>query len=239
MTSRTTGTSPLAIARLAGALALVTLVFGSFAGIVHARLVVPGDAVATVENITASETLFRLGFVSGLAMYAVFVAYVLVLYRLLAPVDRSVARFMVAFALIGVPIAMLNQINQSAVLLLLGGADHLEALAPDQIRALVMFFLDLHKHGALVGVLFWGLWLLPLGWLVFRSGFFPRILGVLLVIGCFGWLIVFFQRFLLPEHEALASSRYAAHVAELSWMAWLLVKGVDVERWEARASESG
>lgn len=237
MTNRTADTSPLIYARVAGLLALITLISGSFAGFVHTRLVVPGDAVTKANNIMASESLFRLGIVSSLIMYTVFIFYVLVLYRLLKPVSKNHAVLMVLFALVGVPIAMLNEINQSAVLLLLSGADYLKVFAADQIHAQVMFFLNLHKYGGLIAVIFWGLWLFPLGLLVFKSGFLPRILGVLLMVGCFGWLIVFLQRFLFPSYEALAYSRFAAHIAELSWMLWLLIKGVNVEQWEKRALE--
>ncbi len=238
MTNRSSKTSPLVLARVAGILGFSVLPLGSFAGYVNNKLVVVGDAATTAQNILASETLFRLGFVSGLAMYAVFIPYALVLYQLLERVNKSQARLMLVLALVGVPIAMINQVHQSAALLLLSGADYLQVFSAEQIHAQVMLFLELHKHGALVGVIFWGLWLFPLGWLVFKSGCFPRVLGVLLMIGCFGWLIVFLQRFLFPGFEAMAASRFAAHVAELSWGSWLVIKGVNVERWNALARES-
>lgn len=238
MADRASEASPVVRARVAGLLALVVLVAGSFASFVDGRLVVPGDAAATARNIVASEGLFRLGFVSGLVMYTVFIFYAWVLYELLRPVDRNHAVVMLVLALAGVPIAMLNQIHRSAALLLLGGADVSTLFTADQANAQVMLLLGLHRHGNLVAVIFWGLWLFPLGSLVYRSGFLPRILGVLLMIGCFGWLLVFVQRFLLPGLEALAYSRYAAHVAELSFMLWLLIKGVDIEGWERRALEA-
>ncbi len=232
MADRATNASPLVLARVAGLLALIILVSGSFGGFVHTRLVVPGDAVTTANNIRASESLFRLGFAGGLIMYTVFIPYVVVLYRLLKPVDKTHALLMVAFALVGVPIAMLSQLNQAAALLLMSGADYLKVFTADQIDAQVMLLLRLQSHGNLIAAIFWGLWLFPLGLLVFRSSFLPRVLGVLLMIGCFGWLILVLQRFFLPGYEALAYSRFAAHVAELSWMSWLLIKGLDVERWK-------
>jgi hypothetical protein len=228
-------TSPIVLARAVGLLNLVVLASGTFAGSVSARLVVPGDAAATARNITASELLFRLGFVSGLLMYLIFVFSVWLLYRLLASVDEPLARLMVMLVLVGVSIAMLNQVHQSAALILLSGVDYLKAFNADQIQGQVMFFLDLHKQGGLVGAIFWGLWLFPLGLLVFRSGFFPRILGVLLMLGSLGWLLVPLQRFLLPGYEALAYSRFAAHVAEMSWTLWLLIRGLNVERWPYRS----
>jgi hypothetical protein len=230
--------SPLPLARTAGLLALATLILGTFAGSVHARLVVPGDAAASAANIIANEALFRLGIAGGLAMYTVNIFYVLALYLLFRPLDRNLALVMALLSLIGVPIAMLNQVNQAAALLLLGGADYLGAFSADQLHALVMLFLKLHGQGNVIAVIFWGLWLFPLGLLVYRSGCFPGILGVLLMIGCFGWLLVVGQRLLWPDIEVLAYSRYAAHVAELSWMLWLLIRGVDAARWNARASEA-
>jgi hypothetical protein len=230
--------TPLIQARIAGSLALITLITGTFATYVHTKLVVSGDAEATASNIQTFETLFRLGFISSLVMYTVFIFYVLLLYRLLKPVNHFQALTMLTLALVGVPIAMLNQIHQSAALLLVSGADYLKVFAADQVNSQLMFFLDLYKHGVLIGVIFWGLWLFPLGLLVYKSGYFPRILGILLMIGCFGWLLVFVQRFLFPNQEALAYSRFAAHIAELCWMLWLLIKGVNVKRWKDRALES-
>lgn len=238
MTKPGTKRSPRFYARVAGILALICLISGSFAGFVNTKLVVPGDAEKTAKNIIASESLFRFGFVSVLVLYTVFIVYVWVVYRLLKQVNRNLALLMLIFALIGVPIAMLNQINQSAALILLSGDDYLKVLPADQIHAQMMFFLNLHKQGGLIGAIFWGLWLFPLGYLVFKSGYLPKLLGVLLMIGCFGWLIVVVQRFLLPDYEALAYSRFAAHIAELSWMLWLLIKGVNVEQWNKRALES-
>lgn len=238
MTQPTPEMSPVRQARLAGALGFVVLLCGTFAAFVDARLVVPGDPATTADNILASESIFRLGVVSSLAMYTVFVFYALVLYRVLAPAGRDLARLMVALALVGVPIAMLNQVNRSAALVVLSGADYLSAVPAEQLQAQAMLFLGLHAQGNLVAVVFWGLWLLPLGWLVYGSGYLPRVLGVALMAGCFGWLILFLQRHLLPAYEWLAHARYVAHVAELSFIVWLVVRGVNRERWDRRALES-
>lgn len=200
---------------------------------------VPGDAAATVESLVASGTLYRLGIVGSLAMYTVFIVYVLILRKLLEAVDEHLTALMVALALVGAAVAMLNSVSRAAPLLLLDGAGSGAAFPAEQLEAHVAFFLGLHRQGNLVAVVFWGLWLLPLGRLVYRSGFFPRVLGVLLMIGCFGWLILFVQRFLLPDHGWLANARYAANVAELAWMVWLLARGVDREAWEERAAAPG
>jgi hypothetical protein len=215
------------------------VVAGTFAASVHTKLVVPGDAVKTATNILGSLSLFRLGILGSLVLYTAFIAYVVLLYRLLVPVGASHARMMLALALVGTSIALLNQVNQAAVLQLLSGEGYLKALPADQLYAQVMLFLRLHGQGNLIGVIFWGLWLFPLGLLVYRSGFFPKVLGMLLMIGCFGWLALFFQRFTLPDAEALASARYVAHLAELAWVSWLTIRGVNVERWEAVAGRAG
>lgn len=218
--------SPLFYARAVGILSVAALVFGSFPIFVESKLIVPGDAAATAGNLVASESLFRLGIVSMLLMNAVYLVAVLGWYRLLAPVSANLAALMLVLIGMSFPIAMLNELNKFAAL----------RSALDQQPAQVMLFLDLHKHGLLIAGIFAGLWLFPLGLLVFRSGYLPKILGVLLMIGCLGYLIRFVQGFLFPGHEASIWTNpfvVVTHVAELAMMLWLLIKGVDVERWLA------
>lgn len=166
-------------ARRAGGLYLALMPFGFF-GIIYVPsvLVVDGDAAATARNIMASEWLFRSGTVSHLVGQIIFVFLVLALYQLLGPVDKGPAVLMVALALLSVPIACINEVNHLAVLRLLSGADYLAPLTPVQLHAQAMLFLDLRRSGILIAQVFWGLWLLPLGYLVFRSGFLPRLLGI-------------------------------------------------------------
>ena len=236
MTNRTADTSPLIVARVAGALYLLLAVFGAFGILYIPSLIAPGDAAKTVENILASESLFRLSFVSDLFSQTVFILLVLVLYKLLKIVSKNAAVLMVIFALAGIPIAMLNTLNQIAALQLLSGADYLAVFATDQLHALVLFFLDLSEHGITIASIFWGLWLLPFGYLVYKSGFLPRILGVLLIIGGFGYLIDVFTIFLLPDFDATISQ--FTGIGEILIGLWLLIKGVNVEQWEKRALES-
>jgi hypothetical protein len=143
---------------------------------------------------------------------------------------------MVIFVLVAVPIAFINELNKFAALLLLSGADYLTAFAADQLHALVMLFLDLHEYGVHINGMFFGLWLFPLGYLVFKSGFLPRILGVLLIMACFGYLIDDLIVFLLPNSDATLS--LFAFIGEWLFALWLLIKGVNVEQWEKRALES-
>jgi len=224
-------------ARITGFLYLILVPLGIF-GILYvpATLIVPGDAATTASNIMANELLFRLSIVSALVVQLVNIFVVLLLYRLLKPVNKNMALLMVIFLLVAVPIAMLNELNQSAVLLLLSGADYLKVFTADQLQALVPLSLDLHEHGINIASIFWGLWLFPMGYLVFKSGFLPRILGVLLMIGCFGYLIESFAAFLLPSYEVEIA--LFTFWGEVLLPLWLLIKGVNVEQWEKRALES-
>jgi hypothetical protein len=224
-------------ARVAGLLYLLLLPLGIF-GILYvpATLVVPGDGATTVTNIIASASLFRLSIVSALMVQIVNMAVVLVLYRLLKPVNKTVASLMVIFLLVAVPIAMLNEINRAAVLLLVSDTDSLTGFAADQRQALVALFLGIHTYGVNIASIFWGLWLLPMGYLVFRSGFLPRILGVLLIIGGFGYLVDFFTHFLLPNYGVTVSQ--FTFIGEILFPLWLLIKGVSTEQWKDRVRES-
>ena len=163
MTNGTTETSPLVYARVAGILYLLLIPLGIF-GIIYvpSALIEEGDAANTVSNIMASESLFRLSIVSALIVQLVNISLVLVLYLLLKPASKTYALLMVILSLISVPIAMLNELNQIVVLLLLSGADYLTVLTTDQLHAQVMLSLATHEGGLFIAGIFWGLWLLPM-----------------------------------------------------------------------------
>lgn len=229
MTTQTSTTSPLTIARVAGFLylSLVPLAFLGFPyGSSH--LFVAGDATATASNIIASESLLRLGIVVNLVGFIVNIFVVLALYRLLKPVSKALASLMVIFLLLSVPIGMLNELNHIAVLLLLSGANYLTPFTTEQLHALVLLFHDLHAGGLYIAQVFWGLWLFPMGYLVFRSGFLPRILGILLMIGCFGWLADSIAAFLLPS--LVFKIGMFTGIGEILFPLWLVIKGVNVEQ---------
>lgn len=221
-------------ARIAGFLYLLAIVCSVFS-MQAENLIVPGDAATTANNIVASESLFRLGFVSDLVAQTIYIFLALVLYKLLKTVDKNHAVLMVIIILVSVPIAMLNMLNHFAALLLSSGADYLTAFTADQLQALVMLFLDLLEHGVYIAFIPWGLWLFPMGYLVFKSGYIPRILGVLLIIACFGYLIDFVTLFLFPNFVEI---RYFTFLGEPLLALWLFIKGVNVEQWEKRALES-
>ena len=235
MTGKEKRTSVNRTARVAGLLYLLVFPFAFFSLSVHDKLIVHGDAAATASNIMASEGLFRGGIVAWLVSQTIFIFLLLALYKLLKPVNRNVALHMVVLLLVGVPIALINELNQFAALLLLSGADYLTAIKADQLQAQVMFHLNLHKYGIYIAQIFWGLWLLPFGYLVFKSGFLPKILGVLLMIGCFGHLTDVVAAVVFSNFEVTVSQ--FTSIGEFLLPLWLVAKGVNVERWESRALE--
>ena len=234
---RSTETSPLVYARIAGVLYLFIAVSGIFNMMFGpSSLIVLGDAATTVNNIMASESLFRLGIVNDLIAQTVGILLVLALYKLLKAVNKNQALLMVIFALVSIPIVMLNLLNQFAAQLLLSGANYLTVFAADQLQALVMLFLNLDEHGFFIAHIFWGLWLFPMGYLVYKSGYIPRILGILLIIAGFGYLIDFVTFFFVPSFGPIKMFTF---IGEVLFPLWLLIKGVNVKQWEKRALESG
>jgi hypothetical protein len=222
--------SPQKTARITGVLYLIIFCLGIFAELlVRQNLIVPSDAATTVNNIKASESLFRLALVSDLIRHTFLIMLPLILYKLLKIVNKNIALLMVILASIGVTIAFINELNQCAVLLLLSGANYLNAFEADQLLAQVNFFIDLHKYGEFIAQ-FLGVWLLPLGYLVFKSGFLPRILGLLLMVSSFGYLMGAILFFLFMDYAEIFS--LFAFLGELLFALWLLIKGVNVEQWE-------
>jgi hypothetical protein len=214
-------------ARVAGALYLLSAVPGFFSTMYIPRtLIVTGNATATANNILASEMLFRAGIVSELISAVVFIFQIWALYRLLSRVNKTHASLMVILALIIVPIAFLIVLNEIAALTLFRGADFLSAFDKSQLGALAMLFLVLHRYGFVVNEIFWGLWLVPFGLLVMRSGFLPQILGISLIIACFGYLTLSLTSLLFPPYVPIVS-RYAMVLilGELPIILWLLIMG--------------
>lgn len=224
-------------ARTAGLLYLILAICGGFAEFaVRQGMIVAGDAAATASNIMAAMPTFRLGVVSELLGQTVFIFLVLYLYQLLNPVNRNQAVLMVVLVIVAVTITSLNMLNQVAALALLSGADYLAVFEASQIQALALYFLNLHKAGYIIAQIFFGLWLLPLGYLVYKSGFMPKLVGVLLMVACLGYLVDVFTFFLVPGFEVVVSE--FTFVGELLLLLWLLVKGVNVEQWQKRAIQS-
>ncbi|HSB02975.1 MAG TPA: DUF4386 domain-containing protein [Anaerolineales bacterium] len=229
--------SPQKTARIAACVFLSIFFLGMSTELfIRPGMIVPGDAAATVQNIAASESLLRLSLVSDLIRQLLLMLLPLVLYKLLKPVNKAIATLMVIFALVGVSISMLNELNHFAVLLLSSNADYLTAFKADQLNTLMMFFLELRNYGTYIPQLL-SFWVLFLGYLVFKSGFLPRILGVLLMLGglCYSVSAVLF--FLFSNFDATIFGLFA-FIGEALFYLWLLIKGVNVEEWGKRGFES-
>ena len=225
---RSSEPSPLLCARLAGVLYLVIIVFGISSEVfIRSSLIVSGDAAATAGNILASPKLFRAGFAADALMLLSDVAIAVLFYQLLKPVSRTLAMTAAAFRLMQAAILGVNLLNYYAPMLLLGDGGRVSAFEPAQLQALALLFLELHRHGYDLGLIFFGLSNLVLGYLVVKSEYFPAVLGYGLQAAGVVYLAGSFTLFLAPEHVSLVEPAYAVPLlAELSFCLWLLIKGV-------------
>jgi hypothetical protein len=216
-------------ARTAGLVYLVVVVTGFLSlAYVPSQLFVYSDAAKTVENIRASEELFRIGIAAGFVCYTAFLLLAFALYRLLGNTNNHAAILMVALVIAGVPVSLGSMISELNVLTLVSGAAPVQGFATDQLNESVMLSLVDYRNEILIAKIFWGLWLLPFGYLVFKSGILPRVLGVLLIVGCFGYLIDVFGRTLFTEYSASRLAGLAskpAALGEIGTCLWLLTRG--------------
>lgn len=226
-------------ARVAGFLYLL-LALSAPIGLLYVpgKLIVHGNAAATADNIRASERLLRLGIASELIHQIIQVFLVLALYRLFKAVNETLAKQMVILgALVSVPIMFVNVLNDIAALVLVSGAGFLSVFEKPQLDALAYLFLRLHSEGITVASIFWGLWLFPFGMLVIRSGFIPRVFGVLLMIAGAAYLASAFATLVLPQYEPLVSQvALPLEVAELPIVFWLLTWGAKTRPADAPAA---
>jgi hypothetical protein len=194
---------------------------------IPSKLFVHGDATATANNIAAHESLFRLGIVSDLFVGTIVIFVALALYRLFKGVDQNLAVLMVILGgVLPSAIYFFNVLNDAAALMLVRGADFLTVFEEPQRDALAMLFLNLHGEGFVAGEIFYGLWLLPLGILTYRSRFLPRFLGVWLILNGFAYVILSLTGFLLPRYENTVSNlTFPVLTGEIAFMLWLLIKG--------------
>ena len=237
MTRHTLETSPNTYARIAGALYLINIVAG-FLGEMFVRntMVISGDAAATAAHIAASPLLWRIGIAGDLLMQVTDVPLMLILYLLLRPVNRNLALLAMLFTMVQTATLVANKLNLLTPLFLSGDMAYLHAFSPEQLNALAYLSIKAHGHGFGVGLIFFGFECLITGYLIFRSGYFPRALGVMMQIAGVCYLINSFALIVMP---ALADALFPAIllpclVAELSLCLWLIAKGVNLSVWNER-----
>jgi hypothetical protein len=219
-------------ARMAGLLYLIYIVFHVFADVIgRSKIIVYGDAAATAKNIMASAWQFRIGFMIDLFAAALFLLTAWALYMLLKPVNKNLALLFLLLNLGGVAIQCTSDLFLPASQLLLSGADYAKVFQADQLQALAMSFLYLYKNGFMIAQIFYGAWLFPLGYSVFKSGFLPRILGIVLMIHCATWLMTSLQFFLFPGFQAITYVSYPlGFIAEFGLALWLLIMGAKEQK---------
>ena len=241
MTTRTVETSPQLYARVAGVLYLYIIVAGTFAELfVRSQLVVSGDATATASNIISNESLFRIGFSGELLHLACDVVVAVILYALFRPVDRNIS-LLAAFMRMACDIILaVASLSHFVALKLLGDSDYMKAFQPDQLHTLALLAMKLHGDVYAISLVFFSFACLSLGYLIFRSSYFPRAIGVLLVIAGVCYFVQTFAHFLNPEFAAtlFPAIFIPIFVAELSLTLWLIVKGINVPKYQERISAS-
>jgi hypothetical protein len=222
---------------MAGVLWLGVIVTGMFAFLVQAPLIVRGDAAATVANVLASETLFRLAVVANLVAGICYLGVTVLLYLLLRPVGRSRSLLAASLGVAGVSAGAAAALLQLAPLVLLGSARDLGAFTGEQVQALAYAFLRMDA-GFPIGMLFFGVQCALLGSLIARSTFLPRTLGVLLGIGGASYVVSSLASLVAPAFGAQLAPFVipAALIGEGSLTVWLIAKGVDVSRWQEQAA---
>ena len=226
MTNLITNPSPRRIARIAGSLYLAFIVTFAFSSFAYSKFIVPEDASATAANILASEWFFRMACISELLSAVLFLLAAWALYTLLKPVNKDFAMLFMLLNLAGVTVECISVLNQFAALLLLSAPHYLKIFQVGQLQAASMLFLKLHTYGFMIAQIVYGAWLFPLGYLVLKSGFLPRLLGVLLILDCSCWLAYFFQFFLFPGYKAITYLSFPlAFIVEFSFSLWLAFKG--------------
>lgn len=220
--------SPQKTARIAGVIYFVYIIFHILANVIgRSKIIVFGNIAATAQNIMTSLWQFRIGFMIDLFSAVLFLLVAWVLYILLKPVNKNLALLFLLLNLVGVVMECVSDLFLIASPLLLGSADYLKVFSTNQLQALAMLSLYLYKNGFMIAQIFFSAWLFPLGYLIFKSGFLPKILGIIFMIHCFTWLITSLQFFLFPSFTAITYISYPlGFIAEFGLTLWLLIKGV-------------
>ena len=216
-------------ARIAGVFYLLVVLTGIFTlAYVPSRLIVTKNPAETYQNIVADAALFRLGIIGGVACYLSFIFLALSLYQLLRQVNETHARLMVLFICFSIPVSFINLQNQLTILSLVQGSTYVKDFPAAQTQSQVMFCLAQYNNGIKMADIFWGLWLLPFGYLVVRSGMLPKIFGILLMFGCAGYLVNFIGEVVIPGYAQTAFANYIGlpgSIGEIGICLWLLIMG--------------
>ena len=242
MTDRTVETSPQLYARIGGVLYLIIIVVGLFdEAFVRNRIIVSGDATATAANIRSLESLWRFGIAAKFFLLICGVALTLIFFVLLRPVNRDLALLAVFFNLVSLAVEAAVQLYLLGALFPLGKAEYLRAFEPEQLYALASLSVKSHGYGFGVALIFFGCVCLIDGYLIFRSGYFPKTIGVLMAIAGLSYLTNSFALILAPTfaNRIFPAILVPAFVGEASLCLWLLVKGVNVPKWKEQASAAG
>jgi hypothetical protein len=228
-------TSVQMYARIAGVLFVLSIVAGGFGeAYVPSKLIVSGDAAATANNIHAFGSLFRWGFAIYLIEALCDIGLALIFYALLRPVQKDLSLLAAFFGILSTALFAVAELFYFAPSLILGGANYLKSFSPDQLNTLALLSLKLYGLGGGIFMVFYGIAWVIRGYLIFRSGYFPKVLGVLLIIAGLGFMAKTFTLVLAPAYASNVLL-LPMFVAGMSLMVWLFVKGVDVAKWEAKA----
>src|SRR5438874_8462691 len=241
MTSRTIETSPQLYARIGGALYLIIIVIGLYGeAFVRDRLIVSGDAAATAANIVSHESFWRFHIAAELFLLICALALLLILFALLRPVSRDLALLAVFFNLVSLAVEAVITLNLVAALFPLGDAAYLKAFTPEQLYAMAMLAIRSQSYGFGVALIFFGCFCLIAGHLIFRSGYLPKAIGVLMQIAGWCYLTDSFALLLAPKFASriFPAILIPAFVGETSFCLWLLIKGVNVQRWREQAGSA-
>lgn len=240
MVERLADASPRVLARIGGALYLIIIAFGIFGELfVRGRIIVWDDPVTTAENILASESLWRFSVAAELFYLLCAVVLAAIFYVLLRPVSKDLALVMVFFNLVAITIEATGRLHLITALTVLQDGGRLTGFDPGQVRALAYVSLRSHGRGFSISLLFFGCVCLLLGYLILRSGYLPKLLGLLMQIAGVGYLMDGFALILSPAVHGMIFpfSLMPAFVAETAFALWLLVKGVNEEKWRLRADD--
>jgi hypothetical protein len=232
--------SPQVYARVAGALYLYIIVAGGFGESYRGNLVVSGDAATTARNIIANESMWRISVAAEMAHLAFAVAVALILYVLLRPVSNNLALLASFFNLVSIAIESVSRVSLFSVLFPLGSSTYLSGIDPHQLQALAYLTLRSYDYGFAASLVFFGCCLFFYGYLIIRSDYFPAFLGALLIMASVCYLINSFAVFVSPvfEDKIFPWIVLPAGLAELLFALWLVVKGVNLSRWDARPAGS-